>query len=80
MARSCEFSRWPLIAPAGSGSGYVVDCLHSARVAVEQLTFERVVQRAVSLGNDTDTTAAPGIANERSAVDLVAAGLIRCAA
>jgi ADP-ribosyl-[dinitrogen reductase] hydrolase len=44
--------------PGGSGSGYVVDCLHSARLAVQQPTFERVVQRAISLGNDTDTTAA----------------------
>jgi ADP-ribosyl-[dinitrogen reductase] hydrolase len=44
--------------PGGSGSGYVVDCLHSARLAVQEPTFERVVQRAVSLGNDTDTTAA----------------------
>lgn len=46
-------------APAGgSGSGYVVDCLHSARLAAQEPTFERVVQRAISLGNDTDTTAA----------------------
>ena len=44
--------------PGGSGSGYVVDCLHSARLALQQPTFERVVQRAISLGNDTDTTAA----------------------
>lgn len=44
--------------PGGSGSGYVVDCLHSARLALLEPTFERVVQRAVSLGHDTDTTAA----------------------
>jgi ADP-ribosylglycohydrolase len=43
---------------AGSGSGYVVDCLHSARLAVQEPTFERAVQRAVLFGNDTDTTAA----------------------
>jgi ADP-ribosylglycohydrolase len=44
--------------PGGKGSGYVVDCLHSARLAALEPTFERVVQRAVSLGYDTDTTAA----------------------
>jgi ADP-ribosyl-[dinitrogen reductase] hydrolase len=44
--------------PEGTGSGYVVDCLHSARRAAEESTFERVLKRAVSLGNDTDTTAA----------------------
>ena len=37
---------------------YVVDCLHSARLAVEEPTFQRVIQRAISLGDDTDTTAA----------------------
>jgi ADP-ribosylglycohydrolase len=44
--------------PHGSGSGYVVDCLHSARVALEEPTFERTIQRAVAIGSDTDTTAA----------------------
>ena len=44
--------------PGGTGSGYVVDCLHSARLALEESSFEDVARRAVSLGNDTDTTAA----------------------
>jgi ADP-ribosylglycohydrolase len=44
--------------PGGRGSGYVVDCLHSARLALEETSFERVIQRAVSIGDDTDTTAA----------------------
>jgi len=44
--------------PSGSGSGYVVDCLHSARLAAGESTFERAVRRAVLLGDDTDTTAA----------------------
>ena len=48
----------PELSPGGAGSGYVVDCLHSARLAADEPTFERVVQRAISLGNDTDTTAA----------------------
>jgi len=44
--------------PRGTGSGYVVDCLHSARLAANERTFERTLKRAVSLGHDTDTTAA----------------------
>jgi ADP-ribosylglycohydrolase len=39
------------------GSGYVVDCLHSARVCLEQPTYKDVVTAAVRMGNDTDTTA-----------------------
>ncbi len=51
----------------GHGSGYVVDSLHSARWALEEGSFVRVVQRAISLGDDTDTTAciAGGIAGLR---------------
>lgn len=59
-------------APAGgSGSGYVVDCLHSARLATLEPTFLRVVQRAIALGNDTDTTAAvaAGIAGLKHGLD-----------
>lgn len=44
--------------PAGTGSGYVVDCLHSARLALTQGSFEDVVKAAIAIGNDTDTTAA----------------------
>src|SRR5690606_4366902 len=44
--------------PGGRGSGYVVDCLHSARLALEERSFEAVVKAAVAIGNDTDTTAA----------------------
>jgi ADP-ribosylglycohydrolase len=51
-------------APSGTGSGYVVDCLHSVRWAMQGSSYEDVVRRAVSLGHDTDTTAcvAGGIA------------------
>lgn len=65
----------PDAAPGGSGSGYVVDCLHSARLALEEPTFERVVQRAVSLGRDTDTTAAVagGIAGLRHGLRAIPA-------
>jgi ADP-ribosylglycohydrolase len=46
------------------GSGYVVDSLHSANWAVQQGGYESAVKAAISLGNDTDTTAciAGGIA------------------
>ncbi|ENW80602.1 hypothetical protein F909_01888 [Acinetobacter sp. ANC 3929] len=40
-----------------TGSGYVVDCLHSARFSLQQTTFEDVIKTAVKLGQDTDTTA-----------------------
>jgi ADP-ribosylglycohydrolase len=43
----------------GSGSGYVVDCLRSARqCVVAGRDYEGVVKAAVRLGRDTDTTAA----------------------
>jgi ADP-ribosyl-[dinitrogen reductase] hydrolase len=48
----------PEAEPSGSGSGYVVDCLNSARLAARETTFERVIRKAVSIGDDTDTTAA----------------------
>ena len=42
-----------------SGSGYVVDCLWSARRAVDETgNYEACVKRAVAFGHDTDTTAA----------------------
>lgn len=44
--------------PQGKGSGYVVDCLHSARLALQQPTFADVIKHAIALGDDTDTTAA----------------------
>jgi ADP-ribosylglycohydrolase len=47
-----------------NGSGYVVDSLRSARWACDHETYEKTVKAAISLGNDTDTTAciAGGIA------------------
>jgi ADP-ribosylglycohydrolase len=57
----------------GGGSGYVVDCLHSARWAMQQPTYEQVVKAAISLGHDTDTTAcvAGGIAGLREGVQAI---------
>ncbi|MGF1451736.1 MAG: ADP-ribosylglycohydrolase family protein [Opitutales bacterium] len=56
--------------PAGKGSGYTVDCLHSARLACAEPCYERVIKRAISLGHDTDTTAcvAGGIAGLRHGI------------
>lgn len=49
------------------GSGYVVDSLRAARWANNSETFEKTVKAAISLGEDTDTTAciAGGIAGLR---------------
>ena len=59
--------------PGGGGSGYVVDCLHSARWAVQAGNYEQVVKAAISLGHDTDTTAcvAGGIAGIRDGVKAI---------
>ena len=55
------------------GTGYVVDTLHSAHVAMSEDSYERVVQRAISLGEDTDTTAAVagGLAGIRDGVSAI---------
>ena len=56
--------------PHGEGSGYVVDCLRSARLAQSAGGFEAVARFAIRLGHDTDTTAcvAGGIAGLRAGV------------
>jgi ADP-ribosylglycohydrolase len=53
------------------GSGYVIDCLFSAKWALEQGDFLNVVKAAISLGHDTDTTAcvAGGIAGIRDGLE-----------
>ncbi|MDC0708390.1 ADP-ribosylglycohydrolase family protein [Stigmatella sp. ncwal1] len=59
---------------AGKGSGYVVDCLLSARDCVRRgSTYEQVVKAAVALGHDTDTTAAVagGIAGVRDGIEAI---------
>lgn len=59
--------------PRGAGSGYVVDCLHSARLALLAGGYEAVVRAAIALGDDTDTTAAVagGIAGLRDGVEAI---------
>lgn len=68
-----EWSIRPDDPPQGTGSGYVVDCLRSARLALQAETYEQVVKAAVALGNDTDTSAcvAGGIAGIRDGVQAI---------
>ncbi len=71
--RELELQLRPDSDERGSGSGYVVDCLRSARWAVAQGPYEDVVKAAISLGRDTDTTAcvAAGIAGARDGVAAI---------
>ena len=66
-----------LLAPHRSspaGSGYVVDCLWSARHAfLASAHFDEVVGHAIALGRDTDTTAA--VAGGLAGVRAGASGL-----
>ena len=58
----------------GAGSGYVVDCLRSARWLVHHYSaYEDVARQAIRLGADTDTTAcvAGGIAGLRDGVEAI---------
>jgi len=59
--------------PGGKGSGNVVDCLNSARLAMEAGSYEDAVKAAVALGNDTDTTAcvAGGVAGLRDGLEAI---------
>lgn len=68
-----ERSICPNDPPKGKGSGYVVDCLNSARLAVQAGNYEQVVKAAIALGNDTDTTAcvAGGIAGLRDGIHAI---------
>lgn len=52
------------------GTGYVVDCLQSARASCQANSYEATVREAIALGHDTDTTAcvAGGIAGIRHGV------------
>jgi ADP-ribosyl-[dinitrogen reductase] hydrolase len=65
-----EWSIRPDDPPVGKGSGYVVDCLRSARMALQATNYPDVVRFAIGLGNDTDTTAcvAGGIAGIRDGI------------
>ena len=66
-AHRTELEEVILTHTGASGSCYVVDSLHSARRACQAASYEEIIQSAVALGNDTDTTAciAGGIAGIR---------------
>jgi ADP-ribosylglycohydrolase len=70
-----EYHIRPDDAPEGTGRGYVVDCLRSARLAQGAGDYEAVVKAAVAVGNDTDTTAcvAGGIAGIRDGAGAIPA-------
>lgn len=55
------------------GSGYAVDTLHTARAALEDGPYERVVKRAIAFGLDTDTSAAVagGLAGVRDGLQAI---------
>lgn len=48
----------PEVVSHTQGGGYVVETLHTVRLAVQEPTYEKVVKKAISFGNDTDTNAA----------------------
>lgn len=62
-------------APQGKGTGYVLDTLHSARLACEADSYASIIRSAIALGNDTDTTAcvAGGIAGLRHGMEAIPA-------
>jgi ADP-ribosyl-[dinitrogen reductase] hydrolase len=55
------------------GSGYVLNSLWSARIALHELDFVSVVRAAIAFGNDTDTTAciAAGLAGVRDGLAAI---------
>ena len=63
----------PEAPPRGRGSGYVVDALHSARMASASGTYEQAVRAAIRLGDDTDTTACltGGVVGLRDGVEAI---------
>ena len=68
-----EFHIRPSDEPHGTGSGYVVDCLRSARLALRQNSYQDAIKTAIAFGNDTDTTAcvAGGIAGLQWGITVI---------
>ena len=73
LLHELEASIRPDDPPDGEGSGYVVDCLRSARLATHAGPYEAAVKAAIALGRDTDTTAcvAGGIAGLRDGLGAI---------
>lgn len=57
VKQELEYHIRPEEPPFGPGSGYVVDCLRSSRVAFAAGSYEQAVKVAIRMGHDTDTTA-----------------------
>jgi ADP-ribosyl-[dinitrogen reductase] hydrolase len=53
-----EFTLCPDKEPITNGSGYVIDTFHCARIVIQEDSYEKVVKKAISFGQDTDTNAA----------------------
>jgi ADP-ribosylglycohydrolase len=72
-ARELNDEIHPNALPERPGSGYVVDCLLSARDAVEAGGYEAAVKAAILMGHDTDTTAcvAGGVAGLRDGIAAI---------
>lgn len=75
-AKELRESILPLDQTKPRGTGYVVDCLYSARAALAEKDYAAVVRRAISFGHDTDTTAcvAGGLAGLRWGWDAIPRG------
>lgn len=71
--RELEIHVRPDEPPHGKGTGYVLDTLHSARLACEEKDYASTIRRAIALGYDTDTTAcvAGGIAGIRYGMESI---------
>jgi len=67
FAREAKFILAATNRNSACGSGYVLNSLWSARIAMDESNYAAVVRTAVSFGNDTDTTAciAGGLAGIR---------------
>ncbi|MCX7746934.1 MAG: ADP-ribosylglycohydrolase family protein [Clostridia bacterium] len=71
--KELEWSLRPDDEAVGTGTGYVVDSIRSARMLLSNESYEQVVKSAVALGNDTDTTAAivGGLAGIRDGMEAI---------
>jgi ADP-ribosylglycohydrolase len=66
-----EWSIRPDDPAVGNGGGYVIDSFRSVRMVMQYDTFEMTLKKAVSLGNDTDTTAAIAAVWQVYTMDLI---------
>jgi ADP-ribosyl-[dinitrogen reductase] hydrolase len=74
-AHESEFILSAIHRDSACGSGYVLNALWSARIALEEPNYTAVVRKAIAFGNDTDTTAciAGGLAGIRDGITAIPA-------